>query len=217
MNYSPLTALSPVDGRYAEKCAELRPLLSEYGLIRFRVLIEIRWLKTLADHPGIAELDGLSEPGLAALAELEANFNEDDASAVLVDERKGVAASAHEDIHGVPRTQRMHPHHLRRRLLALKSGGGQRHAHLDRFVGSPAGPRQYRIADGLRRCDSAQRLGDGKRHLLDATRRLLKVRGLERTAISEVQTARRYEIIGAHSVADLEQVLGLSLTDVGGS
>ncbi|MCZ6881093.1 MAG: adenylosuccinate lyase [Gammaproteobacteria bacterium] len=96
MNYSPLTALSPVDGRYAEKCDELRPLLSEYGLIRFRVLIEMRWLKALAEHPGIAELEGLSDRGMAALADLEENFSEEDAGAI-----KSLESTTNHDVKAV--------------------------------------------------------------------------------------------------------------------
>ncbi len=96
MNYSPLTALSPVDGRYAGKCAELRPLLSEYGLIRFRVLIEIRWLKTLADHPGIAELEGLSEQGMAVLADLDQKFSEEDAREI-----KNLESTTNHDVKAV--------------------------------------------------------------------------------------------------------------------
>jgi adenylosuccinate lyase len=56
MNLTALTALSPLDGRYAEKCDSLRNIFSEYGLIRFRTLVEIRWLQALAGHPGIEEL-----------------------------------------------------------------------------------------------------------------------------------------------------------------
>ena len=48
-----LTAISPIDGRYSEKTAALRPLCSEYGLFYFRVLVEIRWLQTLAKHSAI--------------------------------------------------------------------------------------------------------------------------------------------------------------------
>lgn len=96
MNYSPLTALSPVDGRYAEKCDELRPLLSEYGLIRFRVLIEMRWLKMLAEHPGIVEFEGLSDRGMAALADLEENFSEDDAGAI-----KSLESTTNHDVKAV--------------------------------------------------------------------------------------------------------------------
>jgi adenylosuccinate lyase len=59
MNPSSLTAISPIDGRYAGKCADLRPLFSEYGLIRQRVRVEALWLKALAKEPGIVELKGL--------------------------------------------------------------------------------------------------------------------------------------------------------------
>ena len=96
MNHSPLTALSPVDGRYSGQCDELRPLLSEYGLIRFRVLIEIRWLKTLAEHPGIGELAGFSERGMAALADLGKLFSEDDASEI-----KNLESTTNHDVKAV--------------------------------------------------------------------------------------------------------------------
>jgi adenylosuccinate lyase len=56
LDLSPLTAISPVDGRYASKTAALRPIVSEYGLIRHRVLVEVRWLQALAAHPGIPEV-----------------------------------------------------------------------------------------------------------------------------------------------------------------
>ena len=57
---SPLTALSPLDGRYAAKVAPLRALFSEYALIRFRVLVEVEWLKALAAEPAIAEVPPFS-------------------------------------------------------------------------------------------------------------------------------------------------------------
>ena len=60
MEVTKLRALSPVDGRYADKVAGLRDILSEYGLIRYRVLVEVRWLQWLADEPAIAELPPLS-------------------------------------------------------------------------------------------------------------------------------------------------------------
>ena len=55
-----LTAISPIDGRYARHTGALRELLSEYGLIRFRVLVELRWFQCLASEPGIPELPPLS-------------------------------------------------------------------------------------------------------------------------------------------------------------
>ncbi len=55
---NPLTAVSPIDGRYAKHTDVLRSICSEYGLIRYRVIIEVRWLQHLAKHPDIAELSG---------------------------------------------------------------------------------------------------------------------------------------------------------------
>ncbi|MDH3546000.1 MAG: adenylosuccinate lyase, partial [Gammaproteobacteria bacterium] len=60
MKVSTLRALSPTDGRYADKVRELRDIFSEYGLMRFRVLVEVRWLQCLADQPQITELEPLS-------------------------------------------------------------------------------------------------------------------------------------------------------------
>jgi adenylosuccinate lyase len=57
MDTTPLTAVSPVDGRYAGRAARLRPVFSEYGLIRYRVAVEARWLLALANEPGVVELD----------------------------------------------------------------------------------------------------------------------------------------------------------------
>src|SRR5690554_6278874 len=56
MDLSSLTAVSPIDGRYGGKTRSLREIFSEYGLIRRRVLVEVAWLRALADHPGIPEV-----------------------------------------------------------------------------------------------------------------------------------------------------------------
>ncbi len=56
MERNKLKALSPVDGRYADKVNGLRDILSEYGLIRYRVLVEVRWLQALAREEGIPEV-----------------------------------------------------------------------------------------------------------------------------------------------------------------
>ncbi len=60
MSHSALTALSPLDGRYAAKVETLRPIFSEYGLMQRRVRVEVRWLLALADEPGIAEVEAFS-------------------------------------------------------------------------------------------------------------------------------------------------------------
>jgi len=82
MQLSPLTALSPVDGRYADKTAALRPIFSEYGLIRFRVLVEVRWLQRLAAHAGIAELAPFSAEATDFLNALSVNFSPEQAERV---------------------------------------------------------------------------------------------------------------------------------------
>ncbi len=87
MNLSTLTAISPVDGRYADKAAELRPVFSEYGLIRQRVRVEALWFKALAAEPGIVELAGMPASVLAVLDELASELSLDDAAKVKEYER----------------------------------------------------------------------------------------------------------------------------------
>jgi len=72
MPLSSLTAISPVDGRYADKCDALRPIFSEYGLIRHRIKVEALWLKALAQEPGIVELRGVPPEALAVLDQIAA-------------------------------------------------------------------------------------------------------------------------------------------------
>ncbi len=78
---SALTALSPLDGRYAPKVAALRPLLSEYGLMHRRVQVEIEWFIALSDA-GLPELAPLSEAARGFLRGLVARFSEADAQAI---------------------------------------------------------------------------------------------------------------------------------------
>ena len=74
MQLSSLTAVSPVDGRYGSKTASLRSIFSEYGLLRFRVQVEVRWLQCLADHPGIPEIKPFSAEANALLDSLVDDF-----------------------------------------------------------------------------------------------------------------------------------------------
>jgi adenylosuccinate lyase len=78
---SPLTALSPLDGRYAAKLGALRPLLSEFGLMHCRVQVEVEWFIALSDA-GFAEFAPLSEPARGLLRGLIARFDEADAQAI---------------------------------------------------------------------------------------------------------------------------------------
>ena len=77
-----LTAISPIDGRYANKVEKLRPVFSEYGLIRFRVLVEVRWLQALAKHPLIAEVNPFSSVATKLLNDIVNDFSEADAQRV---------------------------------------------------------------------------------------------------------------------------------------
>ncbi len=82
-----LTALSPLDGRYASKCDALRPFLSEFGLIHARVTVEVRWLQALANRPEITEVPAFSAETNAALDAIVANFSEDNANRIKEIER----------------------------------------------------------------------------------------------------------------------------------
>jgi adenylosuccinate lyase len=77
-----LTAISPIDGRYASKVDALRPIFSEYGLIRYRVEVEVRWLQALATEAKIVEVPTLSAGAITVLNEIVSNFSEADAQAV---------------------------------------------------------------------------------------------------------------------------------------
>ena len=86
MNLSALSALSPLDGRYAAKVAALRPLLSEFGLMHRRVQVEIEWFIALSDA-GLAEFKPLSEAARGLLRGLVLRFSEADAQAIKDIER----------------------------------------------------------------------------------------------------------------------------------
>ncbi|XXG85650.1 hypothetical protein AAC387_Pa11g0690 [Persea americana] len=79
---SGLMALSPLDGRYWEKVKELSPFLSEYALIRFRVLVEVKWLLKLSQIPEVTEVPSFSEDARSYLEGLIHNFGETDAKEV---------------------------------------------------------------------------------------------------------------------------------------
>jgi len=87
MELSSLTAISPVDGRYGSKTADLRPIFSEYGLIRHRVQVEVRWLETLAARQEIGEVPRLSAHAQNILDGIVDRFNEEDARRVKNIER----------------------------------------------------------------------------------------------------------------------------------
>ncbi|WP_375055481.1 adenylosuccinate lyase [Zobellella sp. DQSA1] len=87
MELSALTAISPVDGRYGAKTQELRAIFSEFGLLRFRVEVEVRWLQALAEHAEITEVPALSAEANAYLDRIVAEFNEADGQRIKDIER----------------------------------------------------------------------------------------------------------------------------------
>ena len=82
MNLTSLSAISPVDGRYAEKTVSLRPIFSEFGLMRYRVIAEVRWLQALAAHPGIPEVPTLSKDANERLEKILQGFDVTEAQRV---------------------------------------------------------------------------------------------------------------------------------------
>ena len=82
MDLSPLSAVSPIDGRYGGKTADLRPIFSEFGLIRCRVEVEVRWLEQLSRLPEITEVPPFSEATQQQLDTIVENFSEADAQAI---------------------------------------------------------------------------------------------------------------------------------------
>ncbi|WP_072617166.1 adenylosuccinate lyase, partial [Vibrio vulnificus] len=87
MELSALTAVSPVDGRYGSKTIALREIFSEYGLLKYRTIVEIRWLQKLAATAEIAEVPAFSAEANQFLDDLAANFSEADALRIKEIER----------------------------------------------------------------------------------------------------------------------------------
>ena len=79
MQLSPITAISPLDGRYESKVQELRAIFSEYGLMRFRVQVELTWLKMFAACPQIKEVPEFSAEAIAFIDNIIENFSIEDA------------------------------------------------------------------------------------------------------------------------------------------
>ena len=88
MDLTSLTAISPIDGRYADKTKALRPFFSEYGLLRSRVEVEVRWLHLLGANAGIAEVPKLSDDAETFLNDMVANFSVEDAAEIKEIERE---------------------------------------------------------------------------------------------------------------------------------
>ena len=96
MKISTIKALSPADGRYADKVNGLRDIFSEYGLIRYRVLVEVRWLQWLADEPSVPELEPLTSVMKDVLNNIVDDFSIDDAERV-----KKIESTTNHDVKAV--------------------------------------------------------------------------------------------------------------------
>src|SRR5262245_17201690 len=98
MDLSPLTAISPLDGRYAARTSALRACFSEYALIRYRVVVEIRWLEWLAARPEITDLAPFDADALDRLQRIIDSFDESAARRV-----KAIEATINHDVKAVER------------------------------------------------------------------------------------------------------------------
>ena len=96
MELSALTAISPVDGRYGSKTKELRSIFSEFGLIKYRVTVEVRWLQALSRAEAIAEVPSFSDEANALLDAIVTDFSEADAQRV-----KDIESTTNHDVKAV--------------------------------------------------------------------------------------------------------------------
>jgi len=96
MELSALSAISPVDGRYGSKVKALRPIFSEFGLIKYRVTVEVRWLQKLAQTQQIKEVPAFSDQAIVALNAIIDNFSEADALRI-----KTIEATTNHDVKAV--------------------------------------------------------------------------------------------------------------------
>ncbi len=96
MELSALTAISPIDGRYGNKLEELRPIFSEFGLIRHRVTVEVRWLQKLSVDKNIGEVAAFSDHANKLLNAIVTDFSEDDAQRV-----KNIESTTNHDVKAV--------------------------------------------------------------------------------------------------------------------
>lgn len=96
MELSALSAVSPVDGRYGSKTKSLRGVFSEFGLIKYRVLVEVRWLQCLAAHPQIGEVPAFSDQAQSKLNSIVDDFSEQDALAI-----KDIESTTNHDVKAV--------------------------------------------------------------------------------------------------------------------
>lgn len=96
MNLTPLNAVSPIDGRYGSKTLDYRNIFSEFGLIRARVEVEVRWLQCLAEHPGVTEVAPFTPATQNQLNAIVDNFSETQAQRI-----KDIESTTNHDVKAV--------------------------------------------------------------------------------------------------------------------
>jgi|TARA_B110000467_G_scaffold19469_1_gene17084 adenylosuccinate lyase len=82
MTFDTLTSISPIDGRYGDKTGPLKSIFSEFGLIKYRVLVEVRWLQAISMNSQISEVPEFSSESNAVLSSITNNFSLEDAKAI---------------------------------------------------------------------------------------------------------------------------------------
>ena len=87
MTFDNLTSISPIDGRYSDKTSPLKAIFSEFGLIKYRLLVEVRWLEAMSNNPHISEVPKFSPQSNAALLAIADNFSLEDAKSIKEIER----------------------------------------------------------------------------------------------------------------------------------
>ena len=113
MTFDNLTSISPIDGRYSDKTSPLKAIFSEFGLIKYRLLVEVRWLEAMSNNPHIPEVHTFSPQSNAALLAIAENFSLDDAKAIKKIERttnhdvKAVEYFLKEKISSIPELQKV--------------------------------------------------------------------------------------------------------------
>ena len=113
MTFNNLTSISPIDGRYSDKTSPLTAIFSEFGLIKYRLLVEVRWLEAMANNPHISEVPKFSPQSNAALLAIADNFSLEDAKSIKEIERttnhdvKAVEYFLKEKVSSIPELQKV--------------------------------------------------------------------------------------------------------------
>ena len=113
MTFDNLTSISPIDGRYSDKTSALKPIFSEFGLMKYRLLVEVRWLEALSKNSNISEVPSFSSEVNKKLLAIANNFSIEDAKAIKEIEKttnhdvKAVEYFLKDQISSIPELQKV--------------------------------------------------------------------------------------------------------------